>query len=94
MSVQYDVKSNEIDSSGSIVNGPARLKGIYVVGGATAGSIDFVDSTTSAGSILVTVDTVVTNAAYILIPGDGVKFTNGIYANFNGGAAATTAFYG
>jgi hypothetical protein len=92
--MQYDVKSTEIDASGSIVNGPVRIKGVYVVGGAAVGSIDFVDSTASAGSIVLTLDTVATQASYILLPGEGIKCNNGVYANFNGGASATTVFYG
>jgi hypothetical protein len=92
--MQYDVKSNEIDASGLIASGPVRIKGVYVVGGATAGSIDFIDSTTSTGSIVLTLDTVVGNAAYVLLPGEGIKCNNGVYATFNGGAGATTVFYG
>ena len=94
MTVQYDVKSNEIDASGLIVSGTVRVKGVYVVGGATAGSIDFIDSTTSTGTILLTLDTVIANTGYVLLPGDGIKFNNGVYATFNGGAFATTVFYG
>ena len=92
--MQTDVKSVEIDASGLVLNGTTRIKGVYVAGGATAGSIDLIDSTTSSGSIALTLDTVVGNAAYVLLPGEGIKVNNGIYATFNGGAAGVTVFYG
>ena len=92
--MQTDVKSKEIDASGLLVTGTTRLKGVYVVGGSAVGSIDFIDSTTSTGTISLTVDTLTSQAAYILIPGEGIKFDNGIYGTFNGNAAAVTVFYG
>jgi uncharacterized protein YfaP (DUF2135 family) len=57
MTMQYDVKSNHLNTSGVIYAGRTRVKG-YQIGPTAAGQIDFYDNaTTNSGSILMSVDT-------------------------------------
>lgn len=95
--MQTDVKSAHLNTSGSIYAGPARLKGFVVVGAAsTAASITFKDGGAS-GTTLVEFDIVSNtnpNAVYILIPGEGVKFSTDIYFTTSATITGVTAFYG
>jgi len=95
--MQTDVKSTHLNTSGSIFAGPARLKGFVVVGAAsTAAAITFKDGGAS-GTTLVEFDIVSNtnpNAVYILIPGEGVKFSTNIYFTTSAAITGVTAFYG
>lgn len=97
MTMQYDVKSTHLNTSGSIFGQPARLKGFVIVGAAsTASSITFKDGG-SGGTTLVEFDIVSNtnpNAVYILIPGEGVKFSTNIYFATSAAITGVTAFYG
>lgn len=97
MAMQYDVKSTHLNASGSVYAARARVKGIYVVSGATTGSLKLHDGTTTGGITLIELDTSAqTNPIpdYLLIPGEGVLFENAIYAEITGGIASVTIFYG
>ena len=90
-----DVKSTHLNASGAICAGPGRLAGFSLVGGATAGTIQFKDGG-SSGTILCEVDVpgnTNVNSFYILVPGTGIRFYTSIYATFIGGLAAGTVFY-
>ena len=95
--MQTDVKSTHLNISGSIFDGPARLKGFVVVGAAsTASTITFKDGG-SGGTTKVEFDIVSNtnpNAVYILIPGEGVKFDTNIYFTTSAAITGVTAFYG
>ena len=95
--MQTDVKSAHLNTSGSIYAGPARLKGFVVVGAAsTAAAITFKDGGAS-GTTLVEFDIVSNtnpNAVYILIPGEGIKFSTNIYFTTSAAITGVTAFYG
>ena len=97
MTMQYDVKSTHLSTSGSIFGQPARLKGFAVTGAAaTASTITFKDGG-SGGTTLVEFDIVANtnpNVAFILIPGEGVKFSTDIYFTTSGTITGVTAFYG
>jgi len=93
--VQTDVLSAHLNADGVAVSGPVRIKGYQVKPGGTAGQIDFYDSSSAAsGTIRLSID-ITTNTAIIstLIPGDGIKFYNGIYVDLPT-SAAITLFYG
>jgi len=95
MSLITDVKSTHLNASGLICAGPSRLAGFSLVGGATAGTIQFKDGG-SSGTILCEVDVpgnTNVNSFYILVPGTGIRFYTSIYATFTGGLAASTVFY-
>lgn len=93
MTMQYDVKSAHLNTSGLMVVGRSRLKGIISMGTATAGTVNFWDTTTAPVSVtygrsgtLVTV----TLAAHGLSTGDVVGLTFGVDGS---GRAATNSNY-
>jgi len=97
MTMQTDVKSTHLSAAGSVFGQPARLKGFVIVGAAsTASTITFKDGG-SGGTTLVEFDVVSNtnpNAVYILIPGEGVRFSTNIYFTTSGTITGMTAFYG
>ena len=95
MSLMTDVKSTHLNASGSVFDGPSRLAGFSLVGGATAGTVQFKDGG-SSGTVLCEVDVpgnTNVNSFYVLVPGTGIRFYTNIYATFTGGLGACTAFY-
>ncbi len=94
MTMQTDVKSTHLAASGTISAGRARLKSISYRGDGTNGSI-LLKNGSSSGSTLVELDvgTSDTFTIYVLIPGEGVLFPDGIYADITH-VSALTAFYG
>lgn len=89
--------SGETTSSASIYTGRAYVKGIYVRGAATAGTLVLKDGG-SSGTSLVTIDTPAQTtsgtfaAIYIPLPDDGILFQTSIYATLTT-ASACTIFY-
>jgi len=93
--MQTDVKSAHLDASGVIFVGPTRVKGFSISPGGTAGEVQFYDNaTTNAGTILLTLN-VSTNQALdsLAIPGEGIKFTNGVYVSMPANTHLTV-YYG
>ncbi len=81
--MQTDVKSTHLDASGVIFAGPTRVKGFSVSPGGTAGDIIFYDNSSAAsGTVRLTLN-VSTNQALdsLAIPGQGIKFDNGVYVS-------------
>jgi hypothetical protein len=95
MGIQFDVLSASNTSSDTLVLGPTRLKGFIVTGTDDAGSVVFRNGADNTAPGLVTVYTPA-NATSIssLVPGDGVRFGNGIYADMDANVAGVTVFYG
>ena len=95
MGMQYDVKAAHLNADGVIFAGPTRVKGYQLAPGGTAGEINFYDNASAAsGPIRLTLD-ITTNTAVIStsIPGEGIRFENGIYVDLPT-SAAITVFYG
>lgn len=95
MAMQTDVLSTHLTASGNIDSGNRyRLKGVSYRGDGTNGYIRFRNGSAS-GAILLELDvgTSDTFTIYLLIPGEGVLFPNGIYADISH-ISALTAFYG
>ena len=94
--MQTDVKATHIDGNATIFSGPTRVRGYQVSPGGTAGEILFYDTTsnTATGTNRLTLH-VTTNTAVIatLIPGEGVRFDNGVYTVLPANASITV-FYG
>lgn len=70
-----------------------RIKGIYMVCGATAGSVALSDGAT--GSTLLTVNSPTASNAgsvYMILPGEGILAENGLYGAVTN-AASVTLFY-
>lgn len=94
MTMQTDVLATHLTASGTVSAGRARLKGISYRGDGTAGSILFKNGGSSGTTLLeLDVGTSDTFTIYLLIPGEGVLFPEGIYAALSH-VSAITAFYG
>ena len=93
MAMQTDVLSAHLNQSGQMVVGRARLKGLISMGTATAGTVNFWDTTTApvamtyerAGTLVT-----VTKSAHGLKTGDVIGLTFGIDGS---GRAATNGNY-
>ena len=72
----------------------ARIKSIYIVPAATAGSVVFKDGGAS-GTTRLTVNTVAsaTQPTYMLMPGEGVLFSTNIYVDVTN-IGSVMVFYG
>jgi hypothetical protein len=102
MAMQTDVKSTKpLDATGVFktqtdanVSFRTRIKGIYAVCGASAGSVVITDG--NGGSTLLTLTTpTATNAGsiYMLVPDQGILAENGLYGTVTN-TASITIFYG
>lgn len=102
MAMQTDVKSTKpLTSTGAFktqtdadVTFRTRIKGMYIVAGASAGSVVITDG--SGGDTLLTVNTpTAANAGsfYMLVPDQGILAENGLYGTVTN-TASITVFYG
>jgi hypothetical protein len=92
---QTDVKATHLDADGVIYAGPTRVKGYSVSPGGTAGEILFYDNASAAsGTVRLTIN-ISTNQALdsLAIPGEGIKFDNGVYVDMPANAHLTV-YYG
>jgi hypothetical protein len=93
--MQTDVKSQHLTASGSIASlSRARFKSISYRGNGTDGFVKLRDGGAS-GAILCELDVGTSDSftIYVLLPGEGILFPNGIYADLSNVSAATV-FYG
>ena len=63
--------------------GPCRIKAIYGTSAALAGTLVLYDGTSDAGKAIGTISTPTAanqGTYYILLPGEGIKVTTGVYA--------------
>ena len=93
--MQTDVKATHIDASGVIYAGPTRVKGYSISPGGTAGEVNFYDNaSTNAGTIRLILN-ISTNQALdsLSIPGEGIRFDNGVYVTMPANAHLTV-YYG
>ena len=97
MTTQTDVKSVQASGSGLLGIGGAnptlgvRVKGIYW-NGTTAGTLTFNDGS-SSGTARITISVPI-GTTYMVLPGEGVRFTNDVYLTFTTAVGAATVFYG
>lgn len=101
MAMQSDVKATKaLAATGPFVSqtdtniARARIKSIYAVCGASAGSVVITNG--QGGDRLLTLDTpTAANAGYvtILVPGEGILAENGLYGTVTN-TASITIFYG
>jgi len=88
MGYSSDVKSTRLAATGTIFAGRSRVKGIYIVPGAVAGSV--VVNNGSGGTAVCTIDTAAAGTTtYIHLPEDGILCENGSYATLTNVTAAT-----
>jgi hypothetical protein len=94
--MQTDVQSAHTNVSAALYAGRTRLKAVLmtVSGGSPVDHVMFYDNaTTGTGTVRVELDTTHASVVYVLIPGEGVLFNNGIYCDI-GDANSVTIFYG
>jgi hypothetical protein len=95
---QTDVKSAHRSTAGSYYAGRTRLKGFVVTPAvSTAATFELRDGSAS-GAVLFTMDIAslgTPNSTYILIPGEGILASTGIYLTLSvGSVTGITVFYG
>ena len=93
MAMQYDVKSEHVEATGTIVAERTRLKGYHCISGGTAGDIIFRDGG-SGGTIRLRFNIGTgTQPIALPIPGEGILFTTDIHVTLPA-SAKVTVFYG
>lgn len=97
MAMQTDVRSAHTGGTQTnlaLVSGRVRLKSVIITGGATAGMARFLDA--SGGNILLELDTGAnSNMTNVILPGEGILFTNGIwYTSVATAPIGITVIYG
>lgn len=90
MAMQTDVlltqplgASNTFKMQNGNVSGPCRIKAIYGTSGLAAGTVVLYDGSNSSGKAIGTISTpTAANQVtyYLLLPGEGIKVDNGVYA--------------
>ena len=91
---QARTTSGQLNNYGGNTIGRCRVKGIYIVPGASAGSVAFVDGGAS-GTTKMTINTVAsaTQPTYLLMPGEGVLFDSDVYVTVTN-VGSVMVFYG
>jgi hypothetical protein len=93
MGMQTDVLSATRTTDGTLVAGPARIKGILLTTTSVAGSIVLKDGGAS-GTTRITLNTpAVAEMFNALLPGEGVRFNTDVYLDTTD-VASVTVFYG
>ena len=75
--------SNTFKTQSGAVLGTCRIKAIYGTSAAAAGAVVLYDGTSTSGKAIGTISTpTAANAGtyYLLLPGEGIKVTTGVYA--------------
>ena len=95
MTMQYDVKATAIaaaQTNAAVFAGPARIKGLLVSVPAAGGTMTLQDG--SGGTVKFSfVAPAVAGSVNVLIPGEGIRCDNGIYATTPANMTVTV-FYG
>jgi hypothetical protein len=87
--IESNVQAKRLAASGEISPFRARIKGVYLVPGAGAGSVAIRNGGAS-GTILCTLDTTAGGSAvYVHIPSAGVFCTESAYADITAATSAT-----
>lgn len=75
--------SNTFKQQNGTVLGPCRIKAIYGTSAALAGTVVLYDGTNNTGKAIGTISTPTAanqGTFYILLPGEGIKVSTGVYA--------------
>lgn len=95
MSTQYDVKSAYTAEDAALVTSRTRLKGLYIVvstGGANPVTV-YDNASAGSGTVVLRAGASVSGAHTVVIPGEGILATNGLYVD-TGSADSVTIIYG
>ena len=96
MTMQFDVKSQHLNASGSVFAQPARVKGFSICATASTSGTLLLKDGGSGGTTRIEIDipsNTNPNSFYVAVPGEGVRFYTNIYATLTG-IASVTVFYG
>jgi hypothetical protein len=96
--MQTDVLSTHLSAAGSYYVGRTRLRGIVVSPKASTAATFEIRNGSSTGAVLYTMDIAslgTPNTFYILIPGEGILASTGLYLTLStGSVTGITVFYG
>jgi hypothetical protein len=96
--MQTDVKSAHLSVAGSYYVGRTRLKGFVVSPKASTAATFEIRNGSSSADVLYTMDIAslgTPNTFYVLIPGEGVLASTGLYLTLSvGSITGITVFYG
>ena len=101
MGMQTDILASAVRTDDGVVNnqagdalGRVRIKGVYIVPAASAGSVVFKDGGAS-GTTRMTLNTVgsATQPTYLLLPGEGILFDTSVYVDVTS-IGSVMVFYG
>lgn len=93
MTMQTDVLSATATADGTLVAGPARIKGILLTTTSSAGSVVLKDGGAS-GATRITLNTpAVAEMFNALLPGEGIRFKTDVYVDVTN-VSSVTVFYG
>lgn len=93
MAMQTDVLSATRTSDGTLVSGPARIKGVMLTTTSTAGSVVLKDGGASGTARLTLNTPAVAEMFNALLPGEGIRFTTDVYVDVTD-VSSVTVFYG
>ena len=98
--MQTDILASAVRTSDGVMSdqdgnpiGRCRVKGVYIVPAAGAGSVVLQDG--FGGATKVTINTIAsaTSTNYVLLPGEGLLFQTGVHADITD-VASVMVFYG
>ena len=96
--MQTDVKSAHLSAAGSFYADRTRLRGIVVTPKATTAATFEIRNGGASAAVLYTMDIPslgTPNSFYILIPGEGILASSGLYLTLSvGSVTGITVFYG
>lgn len=91
MAMQTDVKAKSLAESGAVTDTRARVRGLVIEPGSTAGSVTMKNGG-SGGTTLFAINTPASGQVFnCLIPAEGVLFEDDVYATLSN--AKVTVFY-
>ena len=92
--MQTDVKAAVLSATGVAYAGPTRVKGYQVAPGGTAGEIIFNDNASAASGVVSLQFKTTTNTVPfgLTLPGEGIKFNNGVYVTLPTGTHITVIY--
>ena len=91
MAMQYDVKSAEKTSSGSVFAGPARLKAL-TVSYASGGTVEIKDGGSGGTTVWSFTAPSAAGSVHVLLPGEGILCSTSVYATLS--SATVSVIYG
>ena len=93
MAMQTDVLSATAVADGTMVAGPARIKGVLLTTTTSAGSVVLKDGGASGVTRMTLNTPAVAEMFNALLPGEGVRFNTDVYVDVTN-VSSVTVFYG